>query len=116
MEQARVLSILVAFPCLGTFAPPGMAQSAGSQGSSPDNYASHLSLSTHAHLDLTYKRLTQKTKICNYFFDAIAAENSAREFINGVPHKLFSQVDRPGSPGTASAQSASSRRGEQANL
>jgi hypothetical protein len=32
----------------------------------------------------------------------------AAEFIYGGPHTLFSNVDRPGSPGTASAESASS--------
>ena len=45
----------------------------------------------------------------NYALLAFAAGNIAREFIYGGPHTLFRNVDRPGSPGTASAESASSR-------
>ena len=44
----------------------------------------------------------------NYALLAFAVGNIAREFIYGGPHTLFSNVDRPGSPGTASAEAASS--------
>jgi hypothetical protein len=44
----------------------------------------------------------------NYALLAFMGANIAREFIYGGPHTLFSQVDRPGSLGTASAETASS--------
>ncbi|HJX95550.1 MAG TPA: hypothetical protein VJ324_08040, partial [Candidatus Acidoferrum sp.] len=44
----------------------------------------------------------------NYALLAFAVGNVAREFIYGGPHTLFSNVDRPGSLGTASAETASS--------
>jgi hypothetical protein len=43
----------------------------------------------------------------NYALLAFAVGNIAREFIYGGPHTLFSNVDRPGSPGTASAETSS---------
>jgi len=43
----------------------------------------------------------------NYALLAFAVGNVAREFIYGGPHTLFSNVDRPGSPGTASAETTS---------
>jgi hypothetical protein len=45
----------------------------------------------------------------NYALLAFAVGNIAREFIYGGPHTLFSNVDRPGSPGTASAETTSNR-------
>jgi hypothetical protein len=44
----------------------------------------------------------------NYALLAFVCGNIAREFIYGGPHTLFSQLDRPGFPGTASAETASS--------
>ncbi|HKN74506.1 MAG TPA: hypothetical protein VJW94_04970 [Candidatus Acidoferrum sp.] len=44
----------------------------------------------------------------NYALLAFVAGNIAREFIYGGPHTLLSQVDRPGSLGAASAETAPS--------
>jgi hypothetical protein len=43
----------------------------------------------------------------NYALLAFMAGNIAREFIYGGPHTLFSQLDRPGSPGADATESSS---------
>ena len=45
----------------------------------------------------------------NYALLAFAVGNIASEFIYGGPHTLFSNVDRPGSVETASAETTSNR-------
>jgi hypothetical protein len=71
MKRQRVVPFLIAITCLGALAPMCMAQSAAGEGSSSSNVASSFSSSTpHAHLNLTYAKPTEKTKIRNYIFDA----------------------------------------------
>src|SRR5277367_4154560 len=48
------------------------------------------------------------SRMGNYALLAFMGANIAREFIYGGTHTLFSQVDRPGSLGTASAETPSS--------
>ena len=70
MKRMRVMSFLIANMYLGAHASAGKAQSAAGEGSSSSHVTSHFSNSRPAHLDLSYKRPTEKTKIRNYFFDA----------------------------------------------
>jgi hypothetical protein len=70
MKRLRVVPFLIAITCLGTEAAPARAQAAAGEGSSSVNFATRFSETTHAELNLTYVRPTEKIKIRNYMFDA----------------------------------------------
>jgi hypothetical protein len=70
MKRMRVVPFLVGITCMGTLVPVGNTQSAVGAGSSSNTASLALSSTTHAPLELTYRRPTEKTKIRNYFFDA----------------------------------------------
>jgi hypothetical protein len=69
--RLRVFPFLMAIAGLGAVAAAGKAQSATDAGSSSSTSASPSPSTTQPHLDLTYKRPTEKTKVRHYLFDAV---------------------------------------------
>jgi hypothetical protein len=69
---------------MGTLLPTGRAQSAAGAGSSSNVAALPLSSKTHATLELTYRRPTEKTKIHNYWFDVFGPYPVAGAVILGA--------------------------------
>src|ERR1700730_10873681 len=70
MKRIRIVPFLMAVSLAAVLAPRGTAQSAAGEGSASSNVVSPFSSSSHTHVDLTYTRPTERTKIHNYFFDA----------------------------------------------
>lgn len=71
MKRLRVVPLLIAITGLGPLAPVAKTQSAAGAGSSSSNAVSPSPSTTHPQLDLTYRRPTERTKLRNYFFDAL---------------------------------------------
>lgn len=84
MKRLLVVPFLMAITSLGTLASLTKAQSAVGEGSSSNNVAAPFSSSTHAHLDLTYVRPTEKIKIRNYLFDTLGPYPIAGAVILGA--------------------------------
>jgi hypothetical protein len=84
MNRLRVVSFLIAIACLGALAPPAKAQSPAGEGSSSGNVASPFSSTTHADLELSYVRPTEKIKIRNYLFDTFGPYPIAGAVIVGA--------------------------------
>lgn len=92
MKRMRVVSFLVGLPCMVTLVPAGKAQSAAGAESSSNAAALPLPSKTHAPLELTYRRPTEKTKIRNYFFDVFGPYPVAGAAILGAVNQAH---DRP---------------------
>jgi hypothetical protein len=71
MKRLRVVPFLVGIMCLGTLTSAGNAQSAAGAGSSSNTAALALFSTTHATLNLAYRRPTERTKIRNFLFDTL---------------------------------------------
>jgi hypothetical protein len=69
--RLRVVPFLIAIVGLGAVAAAGKAQSTTDVGSSSSTSASPSPSTTPPHLDLTYQRPTEKTKVRHYLFDAL---------------------------------------------
>jgi hypothetical protein len=67
-RSLQVVPLLIAIAGLGALAPQGRTQSAAA-GSSSVLTAVSPAPTTHAQLDFTYKRPTERVKLRNYFFD-----------------------------------------------
>ena len=92
MKRMRVARFLVGMTRMGTLVPAAKPQSAAGAGSSLNTAGLPLSSKTHARLELTYRRPTEKTKIRNYFFDAFGPYPVAGAAILGAVNQAH---DRP---------------------
>jgi hypothetical protein len=70
MLRNRIVPFLIAISFLGVLTSVGKAQSSDATGDFSSDAASMFSSSTHAHLDLTYTRPTEKMRLRTYLFDA----------------------------------------------
>jgi hypothetical protein len=71
MRVFRVVSLLIVVVSVGMLAPTGKAQSVATRGSCSSSADSPPAGTTLPHLNLTYRRPNEKTKLRNYFFDTV---------------------------------------------